>query len=184
MALDATQVRLGVTGNLYKAPVGTAMPADVTTALPAAWKELGYTETGPSLSVDTSTEDFTPWQSITAVREVITGQTITAAFTLWQRNADTLKTAWGGGTVTGTTTRVFTPPATPTINEGAFVFEIADGALKDRLLIARASITLSGDVAFAKDSVTSFPITLKFLQPSTGAVWQLLTNDTAVTADV
>jgi hypothetical protein len=184
MALDATEVRLGVTGNLYKAPIGTAMPSDTTTALAVAWKELGYTETGPSMSVDASKEQFTPWQAVSPVREVITSQMVTATFTLWQRNAETLKLAWGGGTVTGTTTRVYTPPAVATVNEGAFVFEIVDGAIKDRYLIPRASISLAGDVSFAKDAVTGFEIELTFLQPATGSAWTLLTNDTKVTADV
>jgi hypothetical protein len=184
MALDATEVRLGVTGHLYKAPVGTTMPTDVTTELNAAFKELGYTESGPSISADNTTERFTPWQSKVPVREQLTEQMITAAFTLWQRNADTLKMAWGGGTVTGTTTRVFTPPAVPTVNEGAFVFEIVDGAIIDRHLIERASILLNGEVSFAKNTVTGFPIQLTYLAPAGGgSPWKLLTNDDNVTAD-
>ena len=159
------------------------MPTDVTTALAVAWKELGYTETGPSMSVDTSKESFIPWQTQTPVREQITEQTVTSTFTLWQRNAETLKLAWGGGTVTGTTTRIFTPPATATVNEGAFVFEIVDGAIIDRYLITRASISLNGDVAFAKDGVTGYEIGLTFLQPASGSPWKLLSNDTAITAD-
>jgi len=183
MAKTATEVRLGTTGSLYKAPVGTAMPTDVTTALAAAWKELGYTETGPSMSVDTNKESFTPWQSLAPVRETVTEQTITAGFTLWQRNAETLKLAWGGGTVTGTTTRVFTPPATPVLVENAFVFEIVDGTLIDRYLLPRATVSLNGDVAFAKDEVTGYEIELTYLQPASGSLWTLLTNDTAVLAD-
>jgi hypothetical protein len=183
MALDATEVRLGVTGNLYKAPVGTAMPTDVTAALAVAWKELGYTETGPSMSVDASKEQFTPWQAVSPVREVVTSQMVTATFTLWQRNAETLKLAWGGGTVTGTTTKIFTPPAVATVSEGAFVFEIVDGTVKDRYLIPRASISLAGEVSFAKDAVTGYEIELTFLQPATGSAWTLLTNDAKVPAD-
>lgn len=185
MALDATQVRIGVTGHLYKAPVGTAAPTDTATALNAAFVELGYTETGPSLSVDTSKESFTPWQSQMPVREQVTGQVVTAAFTLWQRNAETLKLAWGGGTVVaaGVGAVVFTPPAVATVNEGAFVFEIEDGDILDRYYIPRASISLDGDVAFAKDAVTGYQIGLTFLQPETGSAWQLFTDDAEVEVD-
>ncbi|MEO6629215.1 MAG: hypothetical protein ABIP03_11685 [Aquihabitans sp.] len=184
MALDATEVRVGVTGHLYKAIVGSTMPTDTTTALAVAWKELGYTETGPKLSVDTKMESFIPWQSLSPVREALVEQTVTAEFALWQRNADTLKLAWGGGTVTGTTTRVFTPPSVPSVNEGAFVFEITDGTIIDRYLIQRASISLSGDVEFKKDGVTAYTIMLKFLQPATGSPWSLLSSDDNITADV
>jgi hypothetical protein len=183
MAKTATEARIGVTGSLYKAPVGTAMPTDVTTALGVAWVELGYTETGPKMSVDTSKESFIPWQSLSPVREVITEQTVSAAFALWQRNATTLKLAWGGGTVTGTTTRVFTPPASPSVNEGAFVFEIVDGAIIDRYCIARASIALAGDVEFLKDKITQYELELTYLQPATGSAWTLLSNDPAIVAD-
>lgn len=183
MALDATEVRIGVTGHLYKAPVGTTAPTDTSTALAAGWVELGYTETGPSMTVDTTKEQFTPWQSQMPVRETVTGQMVTAKFNLWQRNADTLKLAWGGGTVTGTTTRIFTPPAMGTVNEGAFVFEIIDGTVVDRYVIPRASVTLDGDVAFAKDAVTGYGISLTFLQPATGSSWTMLTDDANVVAD-
>ena len=40
--LDATNVRVGITGGLYKAPVGSTAPTDATTALDAAFINLGY----------------------------------------------------------------------------------------------------------------------------------------------
>jgi hypothetical protein len=185
MSLDATEVRVGVTGHIYKAPVGTDMPDDVE-ELDTAWVELGYTETGPSTSVDTSKESFTPWQALSPVRETITGQVITASFNLWQRNADSLKLAWGGGTVTAGTgdVRVFTPPPVPTINEGAFIFEVIDGDIIDRYCIARASASLDGEVAFAKDSVSGFQIALTYLVPADGgSPWSLVSNDTSIELD-
>lgn len=184
MALDATEVRLGVTGHLYKAPVGSTAPTDEDTALNAAFVELGYTENGPSLTVNTTKQSFTPWQSFFPVRETITAQEVMASFTLWQTNADTLKLAWGGGTVTTTTGGTkFTPPATATVNEGAFVFEIEDGSIKDRWYIPRASISLGGDVSFSKDGVTGYPITITYLQPASGSPWELFTNNADVEAD-
>ena len=184
MTFDATQVRVGVTGHLYKAPLGTTLPTTVTASPNASFVELGYTESGPKTSVDTSKEAFTPWQSLFPAREVITGQIIKSKFTLWQRNSETLKLAFGGGTVTGTTTRVFTPPATPTVNEGAFIMEVIDGAITDRYVIARASFALAGDVDVAKDGVTGYEIEMTWLQPASGNAWQLLSSDTAMTADV
>lgn len=182
MAKTASEVRIGNTGSIYRAPVGTTMPTDVTTALAAAWKELGYTETGPSVDPDTNKERFIPWQSIAPVAETVTEQTITATFILWQRNAETLKLAWGGGTVTGTTTRIYTPPATPTLLN-AFVIEVNDGPIIDRYLLPRASASLAGPIPIAKDGVTGYEIELTYLQPATGSIWTLLTNDTAVLAD-
>lgn len=188
MALDATEARIGVTGNFFRAPIGTALPTDTGTALAAAYVELGYTETGPTMSVDTEKETFTPWQSQSPVREQVTAQTITSSFMLWQRNADTLKLAWGGGTVVasavaGSTDRIFRPPALATVNEGVFVMEVRDGAIIDRYVIERASASLNGDVAFAKDAITSYEIELTFLQPVSGSAWQLISNDDNILID-
>lgn len=185
MSLDASQVRVGVTGHIYKAPEGTAAPADVG-ALPADWIELGYTETGPSQAVDTSKEQFTPWQSLLPVRETVTGQMITATFNLWQRNAETLKLAFNGGAITAGTgdVRIYTPPPAAAIAVASFIIEVIDGLIIDRYYIERASATLDGEVAFAKDAVTGFPISLTYLQPAGGgSPWKLITNDTAVEVD-
>lgn len=184
MPLDGTEVRVGITGHLNTAPVGTAMPTDTTTPLAAAWVELGYTEAGPVISTDTNVEDFIPWQSRSAVRSVVTEATQTIAFTLWQRNAQTLKLAFGGGTVTAGTAgdTVYTPPLEASLIEQAFVFEIIDGPIIDRYCLYRGSPSLAGDISFAKDAVTGYELEIKFLETAAGA-WKLITNDPAVEVD-
>jgi hypothetical protein len=52
MSLETSEVRAGITGELYAAPVGTALPTDTSTALNAAFKGLGY------FSEDGVTETF------------------------------------------------------------------------------------------------------------------------------
>jgi hypothetical protein len=184
MTLDATEVRVGVEGHLYVAPLGTTMPTDVTTALAAAWVELGYTETGPSMSVDTEREDFVPWQSKNPVRSVVTGQTMTSTFTLWQRNSDTLKLAFGGGTVTlsgAGPAKLYTPPPAG-LDERAFVYEIIDGTTIDRYLLYRGVPALGGEVSFNKDAVSGFEIEITHLESADGT-WKLITNDANVVVD-
>lgn len=184
MALDCAEVRVGLTGHLYTAPVGTAMPADVTTAIPTPWVDLGYTtEDGLSMSVDTNKEDFNVWQSNSPCRSVVTSQTYTTSFTLVQRNADTLKLAFGGGEVTaaGVGAVKYTPPPAG-LNEAAFVYEVQDGAITDRYLMYRGNPALSGDVSFTKGEMTGYEIEVTHLD-STDGVWELLTNDPNVVAD-
>ena len=180
MALDCAEMRVGLTGHLYTAPVGTMMPADVSTALAAAWKELGYTtEDGVSMAVDMNKEDFNVWQSTSPCRSVITSQTLTSTFTLVQRNPDTLKLAFGGGdvaTALGVTT--YTPP-TLGLTEAAFVLEVIDGTIVDRYLLYRGNPALSGDITFAKSDPTGYEIEVTHLD-SVDGVWKLLTNDPAM----
>ena len=46
-------------GYIFTAPVGTALPTDYTTALPEAWKCLGYiSEDGYVEALDTDSEDI------------------------------------------------------------------------------------------------------------------------------
>lgn len=186
MALAAPEIRVGLTGHLYMASTGTAMPADTASALAVGWVELGYTsEDGISMAVDTSTEKHTPWQSRRPVRSDVTEQSEMFTFTLWQRNAETLKLAFGGGTIvvgTDLGDRIFTPPAASGDDDKAFVFEVIDGDIIDRYLCYKGSPTLNGDVSFTKSDVTGYEMEIEVLDSGAGT-WQLLSNDPNVVVD-
>lgn len=186
MALNATQVRSGISGSLYMAPVGTAMPTDVAAAMAAAWKELGYlSEDGPSLEASTDKEQIRAWQSLDPVRTNLTERSMTTSFTLLQRNLNTLQLAFGGGTVTTTGTapnevHTFTPPGDDnTVFERAFVLEVVDGTLKDRFLLYRGQPNLNGAVPFKRDEASGFEIEINHLRSADGT-WKLESNDAAV----
>jgi len=182
--LDCNEVRVGLTGHLWTAPVGTAMPTDVTTPMPTPWVDLGYTtEDGLSMSVDTNREDFNVWQSNSPCRSVVTSQTYTSTFTLVQRNAETLKLAFGGGEVTSSGVGVvkYTPPPAG-LAERAFVYEVIDGPITDRWLMYKGNPALTGDISFVKSDMTGYEIEITHLDTTDG-VWSLLTNDPNVVAD-
>lgn len=181
--LNCAEVRVGLTGHLWTAPVGTLMPTDVTTPMATPWVDLGYTtEDGLSMSVDTNKEDMNVWQSLSPCRSVVTSQTYTTTFTLVQRNAATLKVAFGGGTVTALTPGPgvkYTPPPAG-LAEAAFVYEVIDGTITDRYLMYRGNPALTGDVSFTKSDMTGYQIEVTHLGTIDG-VWALLTNDPHVT---
>lgn len=175
--LDCNEVRVGTTGHIWSAPLGTAMPTDVVTPMPAPWVDLGYTtEDGVSFSEDSNREDFNVWQSNTPCRSVITSQTLTGTFTLVQRNPDTIKLAFGGGTITTTTGVTIYKPPPAGINEVALVVEVIDGAITDRWCFYRGNPALNGDVQFTKSDMTGFPIEVTFLNTAAG-LFELITND-------
>lgn len=186
MANDATEVRVGTTGQLFVAPLGSTPPTDTTTALDAAFVDLGYlTEDGVSLAVDTNREDFRAWQTTSPVRSVVTEQTLTSTFTLLQRNADNLKLAFGGGTVALSGAGpdvIFTPPPAG-VDERMFVLEVVDGDVIDRYLLHRGVPSLSGEVNFQRGELTGYEMEVTHLESDDG-VWQLITNDAAVVVDV
>jgi hypothetical protein len=183
--LDCAEVRVGLTGHLYVAPVGTAAPLDLDVTPPAPWVDLGYlTEDGVSMSVDSDREDFTPWQSTSPCRSVVTSQTNTWTFTLMQRNADTLRLAFGGGTIVAGTAAgswIYTPPPVG-LSEVSFVLDVEDGPIRDRWIAYRANPALGGEVNFTKSDPTTFEVEVTLLDANP-ARWQLVGNDPNVTLD-
>ncbi len=179
MALDATQVRVGLTGNLYTAPVGTPMPTDSTTVLAVAWKDLGYVDTdGLTVTPNADVTGIGAWQSDYDVRRMTTKREFSTKFKLMQRNTETMLLAFGGGTVVvaaGVST--YTPPAGSATYERAFVLEVRDGLLADRWTMYRGFPSVSGDIAFKKDEATTFDMEIGALADSVANVWKLVSND-------
>lgn len=185
MAIDATEVRVGVTGRLFAGPVGTAFPADVATTLNAAFVDLGLATTD-GLAIGTSTDitDINAWQTFSPVRRVVTGRTTDFKFTLMQTNGATLKLAFGGGTITTAgSSRLYTPPAAGVLDERAFVFEVTDGTVIDRFMLTRGIATLDGDIVYRKDEAVQYSFTIGGLATGTESPWTHLTNNADILAD-
>jgi hypothetical protein len=180
MALDATQVRSGLTGNLYQAPVGTTMPTDTSTALAAAWIELGYvSEDGLTITPSTEVEDIGAWQSLYPVRSVVTGRSLVTSFSLIQRNTVNLELAFGGGVVAvASLTSTYSPPTSATVYERAYVFQVNDGTIVDRWLLYRGFPTISGDITFKTDEAAAYSMEIRTLPDTAGLTWKLLSSDT------
>jgi hypothetical protein len=184
MAFDATQVRVGLSGHLSYAPLGTTMPTDVATVLPIAWKELGYiTEDGIVVTPNANIQDIMAWQTQYPVRRTTTSRDFTKKFKLMQRSTDSLLLAMGGGTVvvaSGVST--YTPPSTSDTFERAFVFEITDGTIIDRWCLYRGTPSISGDIVSKKDQAVLFEVDVKALADSSGNTWKLVSNDANLVA--
>jgi hypothetical protein len=180
MALDASEIQLALNQHLYVAPVGTAMPTDVSTALPAAWIDVGYIgEDSASINPSVDTEEIRAAQSLYAVRRVVTGRAFTLSLTLLQRNAETLKMGFGGGTVETTGgVSTYTPPSAGELYERAFVFEVEDGEDKARFCLYKGMPSLSGEISFARAD-TGYELEIQSL-PTEGGLWKLVTNETGV----
>lgn len=97
--MDATKVGVGAakaTGAIWIAQQGTALPADATTALGAAFKLLGFTsDAGVQISESSSTDAIRAWEAHTEVYNVQTEYTESIAFMPIQCNADVAELTWG-----------------------------------------------------------------------------------------
>jgi hypothetical protein len=92
-----------VTGAVYVAPSGTALPTDATTALPVAHEDVGFIhEDGVTETQDTDTNDIIAWQNGATVRKVQTSHDLMYAFTMLETSEVTLASStatsrrWGG----------------------------------------------------------------------------------------
>jgi hypothetical protein len=161
MALTTSEVGVAVSGEIYVAPTGTALPTDTTTALNAAFKGLGYvSEDGITENVERSIDDLIAWQNATVVRSVVTDAKVTYEFTLWQTNKDTQEF------VSGATVTQSVPHGTFTLSPGttggrkAFVFHIIDGAQIKRIAIAEAELTERGETVYASGEAIGYECTV------------------------
>lgn len=117
-------------GRLYVAPVGTAAPTDLTTALGAAWEPIGYTEEGSEFSYEVSSEPVEVAEELDPLFYRTTGRSGTVSFAMAENTARNLTIAFNGGDVSAPATDgsvTYTPPEPGTEERRALLFESEDG---------------------------------------------------------
>lgn len=147
---DSTMVSLGkfkVGGYAYWAPSGTALPADSSTPLAAAFKLLGYlSEDGLTNTTDTDTTEIKDANG-TTVMKVITSYAESYQFALLEvLRAEAAKMRYNSDAVTGTDKSMTIKHQMPSDEGFVLVFEIAmTGNVKDRLVIGNGTRAEFGD---------------------------------------
>lgn len=182
---DSADLIVGGNGQVYVAPLGTALPTTTTGALNAAFLGLGYlTEDGVSWSVARETQDFPAWQSFDPVRTAMTGRTVQATFSLQQWNEDTVPLAFGGGAITGTTPnyKYELPDPEQGTDERSVVIDVQDGTETIRFVLPRGLVVESVETQFQRGATAVLPITFKLLKPSTGKIATIYTDSDAFAA--
>lgn len=147
------------TGAVFIAPAGTNVPTDGTTALAAAFKNMGYiSEDGYVQSIETDTESITAWGGDT----VLTAQSSyaeTHTVNFIETNVDTLKTIYGDANVTEASGKITVHSKGTELAECVVVIELAlTGGRVKRVVIPRAKIAdRSGDIAYSDTDAISYP---------------------------
>lgn len=101
MAIVTSNVLVGA-ATLYTAPVGTAAPLDsLADGAPwlTPWTHVGATEEGVSLAVGTDTVDIRIEEKLSPVLRIFSGSNIRITCGLSEDTIETMKLAYGGGTI-------------------------------------------------------------------------------------
>lgn len=165
------------TGGLYWAPAGTALPTDASTALAAAYVELGLvSEDGIADGSDApSTEDIRAWGGqVVMTLETEAGVKRYVAKLIEIHNADTLEFVYGEGNVTVTPAGAGTPTTiavsdkgTPPVG-GVFVIDSQYKGVLHRRVIPVGSPALTAEDAMVHNAAAGYETTITCQPDATG----------------
>lgn len=171
MAVDATKVRVGVTGAVSKGPSGSTAPTDATTVLAAAFVDSGaISDEGVTLTFPDS-GDKTPikmWQGGEQARVLRTtsDDLATLSFTFLETNKTAVETYFGV-TVTQTATAGSFEWNASLPNPFAYVLDVIDGAALHRFHIPRGIKASVGDLVYANEAPVGYQVTIEMEKDAT-----------------
>ena len=159
--------RVGVTGAIRRAPLGTAAPVlSPNTKYAPVFKNLGYlSPDGVEVSFDEDTQEFIPWQELSAIRMDITKSVKTIKLTLWQFTQGNAELYFGlaAGTVKvdqSTGVWSFYEDAIPVFERGLFSLDVVDGDAAMRMVAFEAQVTSRDSIVLKRDEMVGLTVTL------------------------
>lgn len=160
-----------VAGAVYRAPSGTALPTDASTALAAAYLDMGYiSEDGVTNNNSADSENVKAWGGavvLTTPGEKADEWTMTFIESL---NQNVLKAVYGESNVTVASDGKITVTAnSDSPEEAVYVVDmiLKGGALK-RVVIPNGSLSALGEIVYKDDEPVGYEVTLSALPDTSG----------------
>lgn len=183
---NSSEITVGQSGQVYVAPVGTALPTTPTASLNAAFVGLGYlNEDGATVNVNPDFQDFNAWQEFSPVRIDKTAQNAQVSFSLMQWDEDTVPLAFGGGTVTSPSSGVYRyelPTPSTGLDERALILDADDGGEHHRWIFPRVIAVEAVETNYRRSAEALLPITARVLIPTGGVAAGAYLTDSAAFA--
>lgn len=166
MANTSSYVSAGkpmVGGAVFVAPIGTALPADATTALDNAFSSLGYiSEDGVTNNLERTSENIKAWGG-DIVLSPQTEKTDTFAMTFIESlNETVLKAVYGEDNVTGALATGLTIKSNAKELEPAIwvIDMVMTGGYKKRVVIPNGKITSVGEISYTDNAAIGYEVTI------------------------
>lgn len=163
------------TGGTFRAPKGTALPTDASTALDPAFKDGGFVgEDGLTMSIAKSQEKVRDWGK-SVVKVIQTEHDVTFTWEYIEFSREAAESFFGVENVTftagtpGTTPDVLTVEINDkTLPVSSWVFEMSDGDTDIRVVVEDGqAASEGGDFAFNKNDVVRIPMAIEALKSDT-----------------
>lgn len=176
--MDADLVRVAVTTEVYVAPLGTALPTDLT-ALTSPWRKVGFTDMDAlTESLDVTKEILRASQRPNGVRTLTTEVNWTWQFKAMETSKLVLELFYlGAETVTVGGISTTSIPSTPGVTERVFVIEEFDGDITTRYVVPKGDITNRGEVPHRGTEGVTYDLTVAVLGTDLAALGYRITDD-------
>lgn len=171
------------TGAIFTAPLGTALPADASTALSNDYTSSGYvSEEGLSLNGNKSITRARAWGR-KIVRILTESVEPELSFALLEMSEESCVQAFGEDAVTvtaatadhGKQITIAVDGSTPEAK--VWVFNMKDGDARVRLVFPNAVVTNVPDMTFTDSELIQLPITLAPMADASGKFYYIHTDD-------
>lgn len=164
---DVTQVTAGkpkVGGHIFRAPVGTTLPTDATTALDNAFIDMGYaSEDGLTNSNSPESTVINAWGGTPVLTIQESKEDTFQLVFISAENVEVQKMVYGVENVTGTSvsTGLTVQANAKELEEYAYVIEtIARGNIAHRIVIPSAKPTEIGEIVYSDTDALGYDVTL------------------------
>lgn len=160
-----------VSGAIYRAPAGAALPTDAKTELDVAFKELGYVSDDGMENEDKASFDKIKEWGGSVIAAVQTEKEDNFKFTLVESlNVEVLKTVYGDDNVTGTLeTGIAVKSNGDEQKESVWVIDmILHGQYLKRIVIPNGKLSDMETIKYKSDELIAYGITISALADASG----------------
>jgi hypothetical protein len=169
---DPEEVQLGA-GVLFVAPLATADPADESDLEASAWREVGWTDDGSTITFNTTSEKIYVEEEFNAVKVAVTQVEATVAFAMAQSTRQNLALALNLGANAANDGTILEPPDPGDESRVKLVHVTDEGAIWIfRRAFQTGSIVLNNQKA---PDYKKIPVTFDLEVPGGGAkAWAVI----------